>query len=319
MGLGALVIEVVLPTYNGAAYLREQVESIHRQTLQPQRLLVRDDGSTDGTQELLAALQQQYGSWLVLLPADGTLGCSANVNRLLEHTRAPYVALADQDDIWLPQKLQSSFRRLQQLESRYGLETPLLVHTDLELVDSEGTRLGITYWQRQRLDPRRTTTDQLLVTNVVTGCTVLMNRPLLGRSLPIPPGALMHDWWLALVASAVGAIGCLAEPAILYRQHDRNVLGARGTSVFAMFGRLIRQGQTSPVARVSAVVAQAQLLQQWLGLPTLPLVLLSRLPRLVRCWRLLMHPELGTVSEKHGPLRTWGFRLVLCLAPPQRC
>ena len=101
MGLGALVIEVVLPTFNGAAYLKEQVDSIHRQTLRPQRLLVRDDGSSDGTQALLAELQQHYGSWLHLLPSEKNLGCSANVNCLLEASRAPYVALADQDDIWL--------------------------------------------------------------------------------------------------------------------------------------------------------------------------------------------------------------------------
>ena len=82
MGLGALVIEVVLPTYNGAAYLKEQVDSIHRQTLRPQRLLVRDDGSSDGTQALLAELQQHYGAWLHLLPSEKNLGCSANVNRL---------------------------------------------------------------------------------------------------------------------------------------------------------------------------------------------------------------------------------------------
>ena len=81
-------------TYNGAAYLRQQVASIDQQTLRPRRLFIRDDGSSDGTLLLLASLKQQYGDWLELLPADGNLGCIANVNRLLNTVSAPYVALA---------------------------------------------------------------------------------------------------------------------------------------------------------------------------------------------------------------------------------
>ena len=91
MGLVALVIEVVLPTYNGVAYLEAQVASIHRQTRRPQRLLLRDDGSSDGTPELLMRLEHRYGD-LQVLSADGNLGCIGNINRLLAATTAPYVA-----------------------------------------------------------------------------------------------------------------------------------------------------------------------------------------------------------------------------------
>ena len=145
MGLGALVIDVVLPTYNGAAYLRQQVASIDQQTLRPRRLFIRDDGSSDGTLLLLASLKQQYGDWLELLPADGNLGCIANVNRLLNSVSAPYVALADQDDLWSPEKLEASLALLNQLEHRYGCETLLMVHSDLRLIDGDGLPLGSSY------------------------------------------------------------------------------------------------------------------------------------------------------------------------------
>jgi hypothetical protein len=103
-----------------------------------------------------------------------------------------------------------------------------LVHSDLELVDAAGNRLGVRYLQRQRLDPERTAPVDLALTNVVTGCTALCNRALLELALPLPVEALMHDWWLALVASAFGRIGWLPQATVLYRQHGANVLGAQG-------------------------------------------------------------------------------------------
>ena len=161
-----MVVEVVLPTYNGAPYLEAQLVSIRAQTLRPARVLLRDDGSSDGTPELIAQLQERYGAWLQVLPADGKLGCTPNVNRLLEATTAPYVALADQDDLWLPQKLEQALVLMQQLEARLGVETPLLVHSDLELVDDQAQPLGFRYWHHQRLDPQRTDPVDLALTNV---------------------------------------------------------------------------------------------------------------------------------------------------------
>ena len=304
MGLGALVIEVVLPTFNGAAYLREQVDSIHRQTLRPLRLLVRDDGSTDGTRALLVELQQHYGAWLHLLSAEENLGCSANVNCLLEASRAPYVALADQDDIWLPEKLAQSFLLLQQLEQQHGVQWPLLVHSDLELMAADGRRLGSTYVQQQRLDPRRTAPEPLALTNVVTGCTAMVNRALLDRALPIPPEALMHDWWLALVASRFGAIGWLPQPTVLYRQHGGNVLGAQGLGPAYWVTRL-RNLLLDPAAggHTRAALRQAVCFEQRYGQALSPLPALMRVPR-CRRWLTLCSLPAQQRPWKHGPLRT---------------
>jgi hypothetical protein len=319
MGLGAVVkasaIEVVLPTYNGAAYLEAQLGSIHAQTLRPERVLLRDDGSSDGTQVLIGRLQQRYGAWLQVLPADGNLGCTANVNRLLEATTLPYVALADQDDLWLPEKLELSLARLQQLEAISGSTTPLLVHSDLELVDQQGGPLGASYLQRQRLDPLRKAPGDLVFTNVVTGCTALLNRALLERALPIPPQALMHDWWLALVASAFGQIELLPQLTVRYRQHAGNVLGAQGLG-WRYWCRRLAGLVADPAAggTLRAALDQAGLFEQRYGRPLSPLPALIKRPRWQR-WRLLVQLPAQQWPRKHGPLRTLALVGVLFTLP----
>ena len=319
MGLGLVVIEVVLPTYNGAAFLEAQLASIDAQTLRPQRVIIRDDGSQDGTPALLRQLQKRYGNWLVLLDSRGNLGCVGNINCLLSATRAPYVALADQDDLWHPDKLASSLRLMEWVEASHGNDYPLLVHADLNLIDTNGHSLGRTYFENQGLHPQRTGLDDLLLTNVVTGCTVLINRALLRRSTPIPAEALMHDWWLALVASATGSISLLQAANVSYRQHAGNVVGARGAGVLAMLGRLLHPSRSGPFQLLPALLSQASVLQKQFGLHAFPVLQVMRQRRLTRIWRLCSEPELRRKLRKHGPLRTWALWLVLCLAPPQRC
>ncbi|MCP9805807.1 glycosyltransferase family 2 protein [Cyanobium sp. T1B-Tous] len=307
-------IEVVLPTYNGVSYLEAQITSIYNQTLRPERVLLRDDGSSDGTPALISQLQQRYGTWLQMLPADGNLGCTANVNRLLQATTAPYVALADQDDLWLPHKLEQSLALMQQLEVRKGSATPLLVHSDLELVDQVGKPMGCRYLQRQRLDPQRTQPADLAFTNVVTGCTTLLNRALIQKALPIPTEALMHDWWLALVASAFGKIALLQSPGVLYRQHGGNVLGAKGLGLVYWCKRL-HNLIADPAAggHTGAALQQAALFEQRYHLRISALPTLLRLRRRYRWLGLLQLPAAQRPS-KHGPLRTLGlYGLLACL------
>jgi len=323
VGLGAVVsrgsiqvasIEVVLPTYNGASYFKAQLDSIHAQTIRPKRVIIRDDGSSDDTCLLIRELQDRYGAWLHVLPGNENLGCIANVNRLLEATSSPYVALADQDDLWLPHKLEASIILMRQLELRHGSATPLLVHSDLVLVDAQSRPLGCRYLQRQRLNPQRTAPVDLAFTNVVTGCTTLFNRALLNKALPIPPEALMHDWWLALVASVFGEIAFLGQPGVLYRQHGRNVLGAAGLGL-AYWRQRLRSLLTNPAAggRLRHVLHQAERFEDRYGQTISAVLPLLRLPRRSRWLALLQLPGLKR-PWKHGPLRTIGlYGLLLCL------
>ena len=124
------IIEVVMPTYNCANFVEEQIDSIYRQTLRPSRLLVRDDNSNDGTKQILERLSDSYGPWLYLLPSYSNVGCTSSIDLLLRATTSPYVAFSDQDDVWLPEKLYLLFFELQHVERFYGPNIPILVHSD---------------------------------------------------------------------------------------------------------------------------------------------------------------------------------------------
>lgn len=243
MGVETLVIshhiEVVLPTYNGAPYLKDQIRSIWNQSIRPTRLLVRDDNSTDTTLDILSSLQEHYGDWLYLLHSDRRLGAMESINQLLLASSAPYISLSDQDDFWMPDKLKNAMHAILELESKYGSDYPLLVYSDLYLTDSSLNPLNTTFSLHQNLNLSKSDFSSLVYTNVVTGCTVLFNRALLFKAIPVPREALMHDWWLALVASYFGRVSLLSCSDILYRQHSLNQVGARGFSITYVSSKLL--------------------------------------------------------------------------------
>lgn len=310
-----LEIDVVIPVFNGVRYLEEQIESIANQSFPPTRLILRDDGSTDGSLDLILNLQKRYGDWLLVLPAGVNLGCIGNINCLLSATSAPYVALADQDDVWIKDKLERSLDLLQLLESSYGAECPILVHSDLDLINASGFRLGTTYFQRQHLHPRRVSPEELVLSNIVTGCTLLCNRSLLRQALPIPKPALMHDWWLALVASVFGRLELLEGVTVRYRQHDSNVLGSQGLGAQYWWRRFLFFLQDpSAGGHTRAALRQAQCFEVRYGRSLSRLPALMALPRRQR-WLPLFALFGQKQMSKHGPLRTLALWVLLLFLP----
>ncbi len=226
-------IEVVMATYNGAKFITEQIDSIMSQTYQDIILVIHDDGSSDGTHDLLMKAKRTYGNKIIIKNHPPCGGATKNFSYLLENTSEQYVMCADQDDLWYERKVENALKAIKFYESIYEESTPLLIHTDLELIDSNGRMLQQRLWKYQRLDPSWTDKfSRLLTQNVVTGCTIILNRSLLNKALPIPQEAVMHDWWFALVACAFGKVVYLSEPDIGYRQHGNNVLGAKKFDVF---------------------------------------------------------------------------------------
>ncbi len=306
--MGVLVtspwIEVVMPVFNGELYLEDQIASIYAQTLTPRKLLIRDDGSTDSSFDLLVKLQSIYGDWLFLFPKGPNLGCTKNINMLLEATSAPYVSLSDQDDVWLPNKLEISFKNLKIIEDSFDQNLPALIHTDLRLVDSNLSDLGLNYTRKQLIKPWLSSPSSLCLTNVVTGCTVLCNRKLLERAMPIPDEALVHDWWIALVASVFGRIQFLPISTILYRQHQHNAIGATGIGWIYWYKRLIdfslkpHQG-----GHTYRAVRQIQVFESRYGVKLSYLPDLVCLPPFAR-FRFLFRTKFAFWPVKHGPLRT---------------
>jgi glycosyltransferase involved in cell wall biosynthesis len=221
-------IDILLATCNGASYLPEQLDSLLTQTYHGWRLLVRDDGSSDRTREILENYRFRYPELIMVIPNEGQkLGACGNFGRLLEQSDAPYVMFCDQDDFWLPDKIETTLAAMQELERQHGLTTPLLTHTDLKVVDQRLTVICESLWRFQRTEPQRLTKlNRVLLQNPATGCTMMINRALRDLAVPIPKQAWMHDWWLVLVATAFGRVAAVASPTVLYRQHGQNDCGA---------------------------------------------------------------------------------------------
>lgn len=221
-------IEVLLATYNGERFLREQIDSILAQDYGNLRVLARDDESSDGTVAILEEYAARFPERFRVMPASkGTGHPKWNFLQLMEASTSEYVCFADQDDVWLPQKLTWTMQAMNRLEMRHSRKLPLLAFTDLCVVDEHLKTIIQSYWKLHRINPRQVNHfARLLGQNVVTGCTAMVNRPLIELALRMPDEAHMHDSWVALIASVFGAGEPVYAQTVLYRQHDRNMLGA---------------------------------------------------------------------------------------------
>lgn len=225
-------LNVLLATHNGEDFLEEQIESILSQTFTKFTLMIRDDCSTDSTTNILNFYRNRYPNKIKIhWNKNKPEGPLRNFSKLISLSETPYTMLSDQDDIWLPHKIESSIAKIQHLETKYGLATPLLVHSDLKVVESNLDLIAESFFGYAGLNPKNTSLNRLLIQNVITGCTIIFNRLLAKLSTPIPPEAMMHDWWLALIASAKGEIATIDQPTVLYRQHGANALGAKKWSL----------------------------------------------------------------------------------------
>ncbi|MHB8876701.1 MAG: glycosyltransferase family 2 protein [Myxococcaceae bacterium] len=262
---------VVLATYNGVRYLDEQLRSLRDQDFSAWELLARDDGSTDGTPELLRR-HAIHDRRLKVLEGRGRLGVIANFGELMRvavRHGADYVFPCDQDDVWKPQKMSRALALMSELEARHGRETPILVHSDLEVTDGALRTVHESYLKFERIRRHPSAPlNLLLMQNSVTGCAALLNRQLLEIALPFPEGCIMHDWWIALCAAARGHIGFLPHSTILYRQHFSNQVGSRGTwsniSPFHVGGRktLARSWRTLGQLAIQARLLHSRLVER---------------------------------------------------------
>lgn len=220
------MVDILLATYNSSRFLPEALDSIFAQDFSDWRLLIRDGGSSDSTLAVLQEYARLHPGKITILPACGQASACQNFAALLEASSAPYVAFCDHDDVWLPDKLSRSLAFLRQHEQKAGSDKPALLFTDMLVSDKTLAVVNRSYFAYQHLDPRNVNLSRLLVQNVPCGCTMLVNRPLIDACGTIPPQAVMHDHWLALVGAAMGTIVCLDEPTLLYRQHGGNIFGA---------------------------------------------------------------------------------------------
>ncbi len=224
------MVEILLATHNSEKYLRELLDSLLSQTLPDLCILVSDDGSTDGTMEILREYAGNNKNISLLENSLPLGGAKENFFHLTKHADADYVLFADHDDVWLPNKAEDTLAVMLEMEKESGADTPILVHTDLMVVDERLSLIASSMMESQKLCKTCNTLNRFLPQNHVTGCTMMANRALVRKIRAGDLGlVIMHDWWLALVASAFGRIGFLDQATIKYRQHSKNEIGAVDT------------------------------------------------------------------------------------------
>lgn len=220
------MVEILMATYNGEKYLKEQLDSILLQTYSDWHLTIADDCSTDNTVAILKEYAYKYPekiAYHVNKIASGS--AKNNFYGLLSNVDADYVMLSDQDDFWLENKIELTLNKMKESEAKYGCDFPLLVHSDLRVVDENLKTISDSFYVMEGINPQLNRLNNIIVVNIVAGCSMMANRALLDLFIRVPEYSTMHDHWLALIASAFGKIIFVEKPTILYRQHGSNSVG----------------------------------------------------------------------------------------------
>lgn len=214
------MVDILMATYNGEKYISEQIESILAQSYTEWKLYINDDCSTDKTAEIAEKYAEKYPDKIFFTQNSKNSG-SAGINffNMILKSNGDIIMTCDQDDIWLNYKVQITVEALE------NETVPALVHTDLTVVNKNGGISEPSMIKAQHINTDRTSTNQLIVQNIVTGCTMAFNRQL-ADLIKVPKGQPVHDWYIAVIASIFGKIIFLDTPTILYRQHGNNACGA---------------------------------------------------------------------------------------------
>ena len=253
-----IMIDILMAVYNGEKYLAQQIDSILVQSEPGWHLYINDDCSSDASYDIAVKYAKERPEKITVSRNARPSGSAcANFMGMLGRTDAEYAMFCDQDDVWLPHKIKLTLQKMKELEKSYG-NTPMLVHTELSVTDSELNVTAPSFTRFQGLNPRYNSLNRLLCQNNVTGCTVMINRALIELVKNAPAdNMLMHDWWLALAAAAFGHIGFVAEPLIKYRQHGNNQLGAVNNRSLKGIAHFIARSSEAK-QRINATYRQAE-------------------------------------------------------------
>ena len=221
-------VDVLLATYNGEKYIREQIESILNQTYQNIRLIISDDCSKDNTPEILREYEKKDNR-IELYIQEKNLGVVKNIEFLLSKVKNNYYMLSDQDDVWLSEKIEKSLETLINKDAD-------LVFGDLEVVDQDLKTIYPSFGDfmllNNKINKYINSPKLNYIYNCVTGCTVLAKKETIQKIVPLPEKSkyLIHDHWIGLMASIYGKVAYMPEKYIKYRQHGNNQVGTEKIS-----------------------------------------------------------------------------------------
>ena len=212
-------IGIVLATYNGEKYLAQMLDSLVAQTRPADFIVAVDDGSKDNTPAILKSYQDRLPLQVTILEKNS--GHRAAFSKALELAQPQLssndlIALADQDDVWLPQKLEILEKEIQDKSLVFG---------DAQVVDANGKIIAESWRSYSKIEKKISIEQQIAGINNVTGCLSLFSASLLDATLPIPEGVTVHDRWIAMIADRQGGIVAIDTPVVQYRIHGNNAVG----------------------------------------------------------------------------------------------
>jgi glycosyltransferase involved in cell wall biosynthesis len=220
-------ISILLSTYNSEKYLCEQIDSILNQSHKEWRLYIRDDGSTDSTLNIIKEYCSQHSNIVLCESGNKNIGAKNSFFWLLDNIDAQYYMFCDHDDVWLPFKVEITYKKMK-IAEQDNFGKSIIVNTDLVIVDNNLQMIHPSMWDAARLLPDilKSSFHYLCICNFVTGCTMMINQKAKEISFPVASKATLHDNWIALkVLYTGGIIIPIKEQTILYRQHSKNVCG----------------------------------------------------------------------------------------------
>ena len=223
-------IEVLMATYNGKPYIREQIDSILNQTYKNWHLTISDDGSTDGTDRSVDEYTKEYPDKITRVYSRTRFGnAKDHFFWLSENCTSEYMLYSDQDDVFALDKMSRLMDAMQNAEEKWGGGMPILVFSDQMVVDEKLSVLAPSLMRYQKQTFDSFDYRAILIQNVVTGGAMMINRSLCDLALQgrSKNQVIMHDWWIAAAAARFGKIVYLDEPLSLYRQHGNNSVGAK--------------------------------------------------------------------------------------------
>lgn len=224
-----LNITIVLATYNGEKYLREQLNSITRNknfNLLVKEIIITDDSSTDDTKNIIEEFQREFKN--IRLINNPSKGVISNFINGVKNATSKFIMFSDQDDVWLPDKINLMYETITKMIEKHGDNVPLLAFSDLKVVDKELNTINNSFLSYTGFNLNSALTlPKLIVNNVAPGCVMIINRELVNRAdISNTSNWFMHDWWFILIAKIYGHVELVRQPLMLYRQHENNVLGA---------------------------------------------------------------------------------------------
>lgn len=225
-------VSVAMATYNGEKYLEDQLNSIILQDYKIFEIVIVDDCSTDNTWRILNEFSFKY-NFIKIHKNKQNSGPINTFFKAIELTNGDYIALSDQDDIWMKNKISMSLNELIKNELK---DSPCCVFTDLILADSNLHTLNNSFLQLHGHQPDNENFYTLLYSNSVVGCTILVNKEIKLFLLKETDDIIMHDHYIALICSLFGSIKFIKINPIIYRNHQQSVTNKfKENSIFKLF------------------------------------------------------------------------------------